>query len=225
MAEDNAWHPPMADPRPAWRDNPDDIRSMASRAADWTQFDNPLLHGLIMGGAGYLGGRLMRPLFKRLYPEFSGKHLPWVTALLTAAPTTALSYANMPKSAAMYSAPINPLLLHSALRPMAQQGMISPMAGAAMSALTQSAAGPGGQATVRSYAGTAERAMRAVGDYFDPRTRAGWALAGAGAALASRAFGVKDRLDSRFGMPVGMAVQRGGLGLQLLAAGLNLAGG
>ncbi len=69
------------------------------------------------------------------------------------------------------------------------------------------------------------KAMQAVGTYFDPRVRLGWALAGAGAAVASKAFGVDKKFESRFGVPVGRAVQSAGPGLQLLAAGLDMIGG
>lgn len=214
-------------PPPAWKNNPSDVRSVASRYAKATHFDNPLIHGLISAGLGYAGGYLLNPIIKRLYPEVDGGRFPKMTALMGGLLGGGLSYMNMPPSAAKqaaYSAPIHPLLMHKALRPMMQQGAVPPAAGYAMGAVMQSA-GRGGPTNVQSYASTASKALQAVGTYLDPRARTGWAVAGAGAALASRALGMDKSLEKRFGTSVGRAVQSAGPGLQLLAAGLNMAGG
>ncbi len=211
-------------PRPKWKDNTGDLRNLASRYADLTHFDNPLIHGLISAGIGYAGGHLLNPLVKRLYPEAGRSRFPKMTALMAGLLGGGLSWANMPKSAA-YSSPISPLLMRSVTRNMVQNGMVPPAAGYAMSTAVQSAAGQNGAANVRSYSSTVNKAMQAVGTYFDPRVRLGWALAGAGAAVASKAFGVDKKFESRFGVPVGRAVQSAGPGLQLLAAGLDMIGG
>jgi hypothetical protein len=232
-----------AQPDAPWRKNPYDLRSMASTAARYAHFDNPLLFGALSAGLGYMGGKLLSPLARRLYPEFDDGNLPLAAAVAVGAAGGGLSWLNsnprdevlanmnprardlLFKKGSAFSAPINPILMHEALRPMMQQGFVSPAAGTAMSALTRSAAGPGGQATVQSYASTARQAMNAVGRYFDPRARVGWALAGAGAALVTNAVGLGPAARRMLGRPVGEAVTRYGPGLQLMATGLALAGG
>jgi hypothetical protein len=210
---------------PAYRNNPNDLRNLAAGAAGALQFDKPWLHGALMGGLGLGLGYLARPIFRRLYPEFDSDAFPWATAALAGLPAFAISRANRPReeglpkaAGANFSSPIHPALMYDALRPMVGSGMVSPVAGAAMGALTRAAAGPDGTATVQSYAGTANQAMRAAGAYFSPVNRIGWALAGAGAARLTGALGGD-------GPAADLAVRRAGPALQLMAAGLRMAGG
>lgn len=209
---------------PAWKDRPNDVRNYASRYAELTRFDNPLVHGLITGGLGLAGGYLAQPVVRWLYPEIRRGTFPWVAAGLTGLLGGGLSYLNRPKQAS-FSAPINPVLMHRSLQPMTQMGVVPFSSGIAMRAVTNAATRPGGMANVQSFTSAASQAMNAVKSYFDPRTRVGWALAGAGAAMATRALGLDDEAKRRLGMPVDEAVRKAGPAFGMMVRGLNMAGG
>lgn len=213
-----------------WSNDRNDVRYWGNMFSKATNMQNPVAHGLTMGALGLGAGYLMKPLFRRLYPEFNADRMPWVLGAGAGLGSGWLSSAMNKKSNIDHNdpygrnIPLNPAVISPMTRYMQHVGQVGPATALAMREATNRTS-YNGNSSPSGFNRVVNSALNAAQTYLSPAKRMGWAAAGLGAGIVSNAIGMENQLQKTLGMGASQAVRTYGPGLQLMRTGMQLAGG